>query len=123
VAKSVDLIIKHFDDLDAANGVETILDKDTESFKFGLDGQWYEIDLSDENINAFRSFVSPYVNAARKPAKRSPGRRPASSNGNTKQIRQWAVDQGIQISPKGAIPKEVRSAFEAAQGNASKASE
>jgi hypothetical protein len=102
------------DDLDGSEAGETI--------EFGLDGAFYEIDLSDDNAERLRGALSDYVEHARRQAggrKRVAGRpgagrppRTASADREQNQaIREWARKQGMNVSDRGRIPKEVTDAY------------
>lgn len=99
------------DDTDGSEAAETVT--------FGLDGATYEIDLSTENAERLRSDLAGWVGAARRHAGRKASARPArsgSSRGRSDaaQIRQWAEENGHNVSSRGRIPAEVRAAYEAA---------
>ena len=110
VAQKVNIIL--VDDLDGSDATETV--------SFGLDGTSYEIDLNDGNAAALREALSGYVGHARKVtggARR--GRRTgsaASSSGasNTKDVREWAKSQGMDVSERGRISADVQQAYDAA---------
>jgi hypothetical protein len=110
VAQKVNIIL--VDDLDGSEATETV--------SFGLDGASYEIDLNDGNAAALREALSGYVGHARKVtggARR--GRRTgstASSSGasNTKDVREWAKSQGMDVSERGRISADVQQAYDAA---------
>ena len=104
------------DDLDGSEAEETI--------EFGLDGAFYEIDLSEDNAERLRDTLSDYVGHARRQAggrKRVAGRvaagrppRTASADREQNQaIREWARKQGMNVSDRGRIPKEVTDAYNA----------
>jgi hypothetical protein len=104
------------DDLDGSEAEETV--------EFGLDGAFYEIDLSEDNAERLRDALSEYVEHARRQAgarKRMDGRagsgrapRPASADREQNQaIREWARKQGMNVSDRGRIPKEVTDAYNA----------
>jgi hypothetical protein len=106
------------DDLDG-----TVLEAgEGETVLFSLDGIAYEIDLTDANAAALRDALQPYVAAARSISSRSGGsrgvgsrpRRPSNQQ-DLGAIRQWARDNGHQVSDRGRIPASVIEAFEAAQ--------
>ena len=86
---------------------------------FAFDGDSYELDLSDDNIDQFRLAIEPYLNAARRVAAKSPrGSRasPTKSDPSELQaIRDWAEAQGIHVAPRGRIAASVREKYEAAQ--------
>jgi hypothetical protein len=113
--------VKFIDDLDGSEAAGT--------FDFALDGKQYQIDLSEENAARLRDALAPFVGAARKASGRSSGRgrtqqrqvaedRPArSSREETAAIRQWARENGHQVSERGRIPKSVIEAYQAAQNS------
>ncbi len=107
MAQRVHVVLE--DDLDGSTGDETVT--------FGLDGVTYEIDLSAKNAAKMRDSLSKYVAHARKAptrATRRAGRR-GSSGSNASDIREWARANGYQVSDRGRVSAEVRSAYEAAR--------
>ncbi|WP_194913213.1 histone-like nucleoid-structuring protein Lsr2 [Catenulispora rubra] len=99
------------DDLDGTEGAKTV--------KFGLDGKSYEIDLSGKNETALRKALEKYVDAATQvtssPA--TSGRRKYGTGPvrrDTKHIREWLRDQGVEISDRGRIPTDLMKRYEAA---------
>jgi nucleoid-associated protein Lsr2 len=108
--------VRFVDDLDGSEASGT--------FDFSLEGRNYQIDLSDENAAKLRDALAPYVGAARKAGGRGRGRaprqttvaeKPARSNREeTSAIRQWARENGHQVSERGRIPKSVIEAYQAA---------
>jgi hypothetical protein len=103
------------DDLDGTEAEETV--------EFGLDGAFYEIDLSEDNAERLRDALADYVEHARRSGgrKRPPGRsalgrtvRTASADREQNQaIREWARKQGMNVSDRGRIPREVSDAYHA----------
>ena len=104
------------DDLDGSEGAETI--------SYGFDGQAYEIDLSEENAEKFRSVLQQYIDVSR-PASRPVGsfapvrtarRQSAGSGGrdDIPQIRAWAEAQGMEVNARGRIKKEIIDAYDQA---------
>jgi hypothetical protein len=94
-----------------------------ETIAFALDGQSYEIDLSEENSAQLRADLSRYVDAGRKtsaPRGGSQGRRAAASSSagagrkDTGDIRAWARENGHEVSGRGRIPSSVVEAYDAA---------
>ena len=105
MAQKVNIIL--VDDLDGSEADETVT--------FGLDGTTYEIDLTDANAAALREALSGYVGHARKVtggARR--GRKSAGSSSNTKDVREWAKGQGMDVSERGRISGDVQQAYDAA---------
>jgi len=71
------------DDLDGGPADETV--------RFGFDGTDYEIDLSAQNVRAFRTKLAPFIEHARK-ASRGPARRTARTSAGRQ--RSGAVRRG-----------------------------
>jgi Lsr2 len=106
VSKTVTITV--IDDLDGSvDGVETT--------EFGIDGKWYEIDLSASNRARRDAMLAPYIEAARKV--KSGTRRAtvksvdAPQRGETRQIREWAKQHGKDINDRGRLPREVLAAW------------
>jgi hypothetical protein len=109
------VITKLIDDLDGGEATDTLI--------FGLDGRTYEIDLSDPNADALRSFLEPYIKAGRKTAG-GPGRKPGqsapravskgTSGPDTSAVRAWARENGYEVSDRGRVPAPIREAYEKA---------
>ena len=97
------------DDIDGSEGAKTVT--------FGLDGNTYEIELSEANAAALREAIAPYLAVGRPISStgkaRQPRRRAATSNSAT-EIRAWAQEQGMAVSARGRVPAEIRQAYEAA---------
>jgi hypothetical protein len=107
MAQKVNIVL--VDDLDGTEATETV--------SFGLDGTTYEIDLNDANAAALREAMSGYVGHARKVT--GGGRRARKSSGggsssNTKDVREWAKSQGMEVSERGRISADVQQAYDAA---------
>jgi uncharacterized membrane protein len=105
------------DDIDGSEGAETIT--------YMVNGQEYEIDLSEENAERFHDALEPFVNKSREvqrqaaPARRGKGdgrRRSSGASGrdDIPQIRAWAEAQGMDVSARGRIKKEVIDAYDQA---------
>jgi hypothetical protein len=104
VAKKVVLI----DDLDGRSTAD-------ETVIYGLDGEFFEIDLSSENAKELRDFLSRYVAASRPvPAKEAARRGAAASGGSQASgdydpatVRAWAQANGVEVNEKGRIPESI----------------
>ncbi|QGQ20361.1 Lsr2 family protein [Cellulomonas sp. JZ18] len=107
------------DDVDGGTADETVT--------FGLDGVTYEIDLTSENAGKLRDALAPWVGHARRVGGRSSSGRSSSgrsSSGSSssraaraneaQEIREWAKENGYQVSERGRISAEVRQAYDAA---------
>ena len=109
------------DDIDGGTAEETVT--------FSLDGVAYEIDLTAEHAAELRESFSRWVGHARKAGAGSGGsrgggrqsrggggqsRRSGSSSGDATAIREWARQNGYEVSERGRISAEIRTAYEAA---------
>jgi hypothetical protein len=104
MAQKVNIIL--VDDLDGSEADETLT--------FGLDGTTYEIDLNDRNAAALREALSGYVGHARKVTSGARRGRKAAGSSNTKDVREWARGQGMDVSERGRISADVQQAYDAA---------
>lgn len=107
-------ITQYFDDMD-----NTPLDEDELNvIRFGYEGTEYILDLSDDNAREFREIMEPYVRAARKVSSVRGSRRgegsSTGSRGNSREIREWALSQGMKVANRGKIPMEIINAYEEA---------
>ncbi|WP_306922771.1 histone-like nucleoid-structuring protein Lsr2 [Arthrobacter globiformis] len=93
------------DDLDGSAAVETV--------SFAIDGVECEIDLNEAHANELRDAMKRYLSAARKSAGRGSQRRSVGDTG-TKAVREWAKQNGIQVSSRGRIPADVMDKYKAA---------
>ncbi|MFI5490396.1 Lsr2 family protein [Micromonospora echinaurantiaca] len=103
------------DDLDGGAADRTV--------EFSLDGVAYAIDLSDHNAGALRKALDVYITAGRRMgrggidsgrvARRSmhPVTSGSSSRAHTRAIREWAAENGYQVSERGRIPTSVVEAY------------
>ena len=80
--------------------------------QFSIDGQHYEIDLTDPESNELAETFAPYVTAGRKVGKtKSPGSKGGGPD-NAK-VRDWAREAGYVINERGRIPGSIVTAYEA----------
>lgn len=98
-------VIELSDDLDGGKAEETV--------KFGLDGKSFEVDLNRRNAAKLRKALEPYMSAGRRVGGRARKASTASAN-DTAAVRRWAESNGIEISKRGRIPRDVVSQYEAA---------
>ena len=94
-------VVELTDDLDGSPASQTIY--------FAVGGVEYEIDLSDRNSKKFSAALQPYLDKGRRVGrKRSGSPRTGTVAGvDPKTIRQWANEQGIEISTRGRIPGDI----------------
>jgi len=105
------------DDLDDS----PITPGDGRTVEFAFDGSTYEIDLSNDNVDKFREAISDYVAAARKVSGRRTGStgapKSAPKRGNSEElakVREWAKENGYEVSSRGRISTQVQEAYAAA---------
>ena len=80
-----------------------------ETVEFGIDGRAYEIDLSARHAEEFRRQVARFLEHASlvRAAHRRPSVRTLASRERSRQIRAWAEEQGLDVSERGRLPREV----------------
>jgi hypothetical protein len=110
VAQKVKIIL--IDDIDGGEADETV--------RFGLDGVQYEIDLSEAHASELRGALADYVGAARrsnssKQRSNTSGTPAPSRNQEAAQIREWARENGYDVSSRGRVNSEIVEAYRAAQ--------
>src|SRR5512135_1870511 len=103
-----------FDDLDGSPAVETV--------RFGYAGREYEIDLSEEHAAALDEALAPYLEHARRANGGKPSRRARPAEGERRRrpeemraIRQWAREQGLQVSDRGRVAADIVAKYDAAR--------
>jgi hypothetical protein len=106
MAQRVNIVL--VDDIDGGDADETVT--------FGLDGTSYEIDLSEKHAAKLRDALAPYVGHARRVGGRRTGAKRASngSGPSAREVREWARENGWDLSDRGRVSAEVRQAYEAA---------
>ena len=86
-----------------------------ETVHFSIDGRNYEIDLSMKNAGKLRELLSPWVENSRKlgrTGRKTSGRQRSAANAEqTAAIREWAREQGYEVSTRGRIPAEIVQAY------------
>jgi hypothetical protein len=99
------------DDIDGSEAVETVT--------FGYQGKQYEIDLGRKNLDRLDKALSPFIQKARTVRATDGGRQrrrrgaaAATRAADTKAIRQWAREQGLEVSERGRIPTEIVERYE-----------
>lgn len=100
------------DDIDGSPAQETIT--------FALDGVSYEIDVNEDHAKALRESFAEWMGHARRTGggrKNAPRRARGTGSGGSSEaskIREWARENGFNVSERGRIPAEVREAYERA---------
>jgi hypothetical protein len=95
-----------------------------ETVSIGLDGTWFELDLSNSNADELRKVMDQWIQHARRVSTRSTGggaasatasgarTRGAADRARSAAIREWARTQGFEISARGRISSEIVRAWE-----------
>ncbi len=111
MAQKVQVVLT--DDLDGGEADETV--------SFAIDGVSYEIDLSEQNAEALRAVIGPYLLAGRRTggrykvtARQAPRAAAASGRGDLGDVRAWARETGYEVSDRGRVSGEIKAAYEAA---------
>lgn len=100
------------DDIDNTDADETVT--------FALDGVSYEIDLNNANAAKLRDALAPWVGHARRSGgRKSTGRSSGSGGGGARRkdvsaVREWARENGHEVSERGRIPAAVQEAYDKA---------
>ncbi|MDV7991625.1 Lsr2 family protein [Rhodococcus sp. IEGM 1374] len=113
------------DDIDGS----VIDDESGEAIEFSVSGVEYVIDLKAKNATEFHRKLDYYIEhatrvgglkrkaaiAAPKATASTPETAPTKRDPEqTRAIRQWAADEGYEISNRGRIPAEIVEAFDSA---------
>jgi len=109
-------VVQLIDDLDGTSG------DNIETVAFALDGATYEIDLAENNAIDLRNRMATFINAATRTGgrlKRGLGTSANSPTGTAEHnreqaraIREWARDNGHDVSDRGRIPAMVIEAYQ-----------
>ncbi|WP_312978985.1 Lsr2 family protein [Corynebacterium sp.] len=108
-------VTQFFDDLDNTS----LTADEVNVVEFSYKGSTYVLDLSEENAQKFADTIEPYIAAGTK-VTRTRGRGRPSSNagksdsGRNRRIREWARNNGLSVSSRGQIAREVIDAYESA---------
>jgi Lsr2 len=86
-----------------------------ETISFGLDGDLFEIDLSEKNAKALRKAYESWVGSARRVSGRKVrATTQVATDVDTRAVRAWASSNGFDISSRGRIPGEIIEKYRAA---------
>ena len=86
----------------------------TETVRFGVDGQDFEIILSRANAAALRTALQPYVDAGRRVDDRRISLVRAATRVDDAAVRAWAAGIGVKLSARGRLPTYVIEQYQAA---------
>ncbi len=112
------------DDIDGS----VIDDESGETIEFSVNGVDYLVDLKAKNANEFHRKIGYYIEHAtriggrKRKTSTTPAVPPTATTGSgasrdpaqTRAVRQWAADNGYDISDRGRIPAAIEEAFTAA---------
>lgn len=89
----------------------------SQAVSFGLDGVAYEIDLNEVHAEQLREQFENWISSGRRVGgRRAAGSRRAASGDpeRTARIREWARENGHEVSDRGRIAGSVIEAYDAA---------
>jgi hypothetical protein len=83
---------------------------------FALDGIAYEIDLSDAHLAELLDALTPYTTAGRRTGRKSNAAAGATNTDKAElqKIREWARQNGHEVSDRGRVSRTIRDAYDAA---------
>lgn len=89
-----------------------------QTFTFGWDEDWYDIDLTAEEQKEFKEAVGAYLKASRRASGRRSQSRLVAQMSRTERahVRTWAEENGYELNPHGKIPNEIIKDYEKATG-------
>jgi len=90
-------------------------ERDGQSVTFGLDGASWTIDLCTKHRTKFDKDFMPFRDHARKLRASRPLRPSRPLTNRAADIRQWAAESGIPVSPNGRIAAAVEAQYDASQ--------
>jgi len=98
-------VVEWVDDIDGTAASETVT--------FTIDGSRYEIDLSEKNAAKLRKTMSGWIEASRRSSNRRTRttQQPKSDSSESTKARKWAMDNGLDVGPRGRLRSEVIDAY------------
>ena len=75
----------------------------------GVDGRFFQLDLSQENSDALDAALAPYLDAGRQV-------RDELGDYDASQVRAWAREKGYQIGDRGKISRKIIEEFLSTRG-------
>lgn len=113
------VVVELVDDIDGGEAHGTV--------EFGLDGHPYLIDLSEENEQALRDALAPFIGNARRPDRGSVtrpsgnGTRPRAKQSAERAryvqlVRDWARSVGENVPDRGRISQRLIDRYESSRG-------
>lgn len=106
MAKKVQVIL--VDDLDGSSPAD-------ETVEFALDGVTYQIDLTSANAQRLRDDLAPWVgHADRTGGRKSTRKAVGKARRDNSEVREWARQNGYEVSDRGRISSEIQEAYDKA---------
>jgi hypothetical protein len=104
------IIQRLVDDIDGSEASETVT--------FDVDGHSYSIDLNKHHAGELRATLEPFLGVARRVRHqsgltRSNPRGVRGDKDRNSAIRQWALDEGVELPSRGRIAGAVQAAYDA----------
>jgi len=97
--------VELIDDIDGSKAEQTVT--------FSLDGVSYEIDLSEDNAARLREELGTWVAKSRRVSgRRTRGTGASAPAKDSAKVREWARENGYEVSDRGRISAEIRTAYE-----------
>lgn len=87
------------------------------TFTFGVEGTWYEIDLTDEEKKKLEAQLKSYLDNGRQTGRKRLSKKPAVPEMTVEeraQIRAWGRENGFEFAAAGRIPKDLQTAYDKA---------
>ncbi|WP_312098321.1 histone-like nucleoid-structuring protein Lsr2 [Corynebacterium dentalis] len=102
-------VTQFFDDFDNS----PLEDNEVNVVEFSVNGIDYVMELSEKNLQKFQSAVDPYIAVARRAARSSSNRKSSSnsSSNRNKRIREWALENNLDVSKRGRIASDIIEKF------------
>ena len=88
---------------------------DAETVAFTLNGQQWQIDLTADEKAEFLQLFAPYLDKARSVGRKSTltatNSRLSALGYTTRDVREWAMVQGLEVPDRGRVPSDLVSKF------------
>ena len=97
------------DDIDGGNAAVSV--------QFAYAGKTYEIDLNKRNAKKFDDLIKPWITAGRRVTPRSGTARKSTTTSDPTylaRVREWAKENGYEVSARGRIAQQTLDAYKAA---------
>lgn len=81
---------------------------------YSFEGKDWVIDLTLEERATLAELLEPYIKVSRRPKPKGSTdtkSKGSASKGEAAVIREWAISQGIEVSERGRVSKEVREEY------------